>query len=343
MQSWQIRVAGGACEVRLGEPLEDVIERVGPRRVLVVTDSNVRAALGERLGGFDAVEVGLGEGAKTLATVEALYEAFLDRRLDRSSLVLGVGGGIVTDLAGFAAATFHRGLPFAFAPTSLLAQVDAALGGKNGVNFRAFKNLVGLIRQPEFVHIDPSVLATLPLREWRCGLSEVVKAAAVRDGALFARLEAQAEGLLATAPTAPEDLISAAVGVKLALVQEDETEQGPRTLLNFGHTLGHVLERAAGLAHGEAVAVGMVAASRLSVALGLLEAAAHDRLVALLMRLGLPVTASPEALREALAHLDSDKKRRGAELRWVLLAGLGRGVVHPLPLPAAAGLLGIRP
>ncbi len=341
MTERMLEARSGRCRILLGEGLEHLSRLVEGRRALLVTDAHVREALGARFPDGPCVQVGVGEGAKTLATVEALYEAFLEHELDRGCLVVGVGGGIVCDLVGFAASTYQRGLAFGFVPTTLLAQVDASIGGKNGVNLRGTKNLVGLVRQPAFVLVDPETLATLPPRELAYGMAELVKAAAVADGGLFARLEAEGERVMALEPGPLAACVAAAVEVKRRIVQEDEAEAGPRMLLNFGHTLGHALEKASGGAwsHGEAVAIGMVAAARASVALGHLPASEAHRLEALLERLGLPTAAAPEETARALKALRLDKKRRGGVVHAVLLEGLGRGIRVPLELDVLARLL----
>lgn len=322
----------GTCRILLGGRLEALAGLAGGRRTLVVTDPTVHLFQGHRFAGFDVVEIGLGEACKTLETVRSLYGAFLERELDRSCLVVGIGGGIVCDVAGFAASTFQRGLPFGFAPTTLLAQVDAAIGGKNGVNLEGYKNLVGVIRQPEFVLQDPSVLGTLPETELRCGFSEAVKTAAVGDRNLFEYLEAHAEEALRLEPEVIEKAIAGAAAVKVAVVGEDEAEQGRRMILNFGHTLGHALERSQGLPHGYAVSVGMAAAAALSVRAGLLPGGEAERLTDLLARFGLPLAAGPEAWDHVLEALSKDKKRRGDDVRLILLERLGEAAIRPFPL-----------
>jgi 3-dehydroquinate synthase len=210
--------------------------------------------------------------------------------------------------------------------------VDAAIGGKNGVNLEGYKNLVGLVRQPEFVLQDPSVLDTLPEEELRCGLAEAVKAAAVADRGLFEDLEAEAEAAIRLDPEVIGRVIRGAAAAKVAVVGEDETEQGRRMILNFGHTLGHAFEKSEGLRHGYAVSVGMAAAASLSVRAGLLSPEEAGRLEALLTRMGLPVAAEPKAWEGVLEALRKDKKRRGDEVRLILLERLGSAVVRPVPL-----------
>ncbi len=320
----------GDCQVRVG-PWEWLARAPTPRPTLLVTDETVRRLHGARFpDGVPVLTIGQGEESKTLETVAALYRGFLDAGLDRGGSVLGVGGGIVCDVASYAAATWMRGVDVGLVPTTVLAQADAGVGGKNGVNFGGTKNLVGTIRQPRFVHCAPEFLATLSRAEVQNGLAEVVKSAAIADAELFSFLEANVEALLAAEPATLTRAIEASLRVKVAVVEKDELEQGDRKRLNFGHTLGHALELARGLRHGEAVAVGMVFAARLSVERGLLPAGAVDRLVRLLEQLGLPTSFAPApALFEGLTR---DKKRAGKSVHMALLTAVGESVIQPVPL-----------
>jgi len=268
-----------------------------------------------------------GERYKRLDTVSTLYERFVEGGLDRSGTVLALGGGVVGDVAGFAAATYMRGVPFVQVPTTLLAMVDASVGGKTGVDLPQGKNLVGAFKQPALVLIDPEVLRTLPPVELRCGLAEIVKASIIGDPELFEYLEE---------PSAVEQdeilpyedwpwIIRRALAVKIAVVEEDPLERGRRAVLNLGHTVGHALERLSGytLRHGEAVSIGLIVAARLAVALGRGDATLPGRLATLLDRLGLPTSLphyDPAAIWEAM---QSDKKRRGQKLRFVLPRRIG--------------------
>jgi len=298
----------------------------------VVADAKVGPGLGPRLerslqaAGIQARRAGMaaGEGAKTLATVADLYHAFLAADLDRDGTVAALGGGVVGDVAGFAAATYLRGVRLVHLPTTLLAMVDAALGGKTGVDLPQGKNLVGAFHQPALVLADPAVLAGLPPSELRHGLAEVVKTALVGDARLLRLLE------IGGAPepgdaAAWTEIVTRCVRVKAALVGADPWDHGVRQRLNLGHTFAHGLEAAGGYAmpHGQAVAVGLVAACRLAARLGLAEDGLALEVEHVLRRLGLPVTAldsDPAAVWAAMAH---DKKRRGGRLRLVLPRALG--------------------
>jgi 3-dehydroquinate synthase len=289
-----------------------------------------------------------GDGSKTLAQASRLYEALLDAGADRSSVVVALGGGMVGDLAGFAAATLLRGLPFVQVPTTLLAMIDASLGGKTGVNLRRGKNLVGAFHQPRLVLADASVLRSLPRRVLAAGIAEVIKHGAIRDAALFELLERDLERVMALEDEGLVlEVLERAVRVKAVVVGLDEREVGLRMLLNLGHTLGHAVEALRGyrgVLHGEAVAMGMVFAARRSEALGSAPQGTAERLESLLRRAGLP-TELPDFPRSAyLAALRVDKKRRDARIRFVVLKGIGDADTVALRpeeiLPAGRGALG---
>lgn len=300
-------------------------------RVAIVTDPVVHqlhvSTLAQSLtaAGFDPVivEVPGGEATKTLTTVAQLYRRFLALRLDRSSPVLAMGGGVVSDVAGFAAATFWRGLPLVQVPTTLVAMVDASIGGKTGVNLPQGKNLVGVFYQPRTVLCDPATLTTLPPVELRCGLAEVVKTAVIADPLLFATLEA------AGCASPSTQIVRDAARVKAAIVAADPFEQGERITLNLGHTIGHALEVASHFRyrHGEAVSVGLVGAARLAAELGFCSPEVTDRVERLLKRIGLPVAYTGPKPAAVLARLKGDKKHRQGRLRWVLPVAIGKVVV----------------
>ena len=227
------------------------------RKVVIVTDPNVHRLYKEIINRYDYCLIGLGEPNKTLGTAGKLYGELLARGADRSTFLVGFGGGIVTDVTGFVASTYMRGLRFGFVATTLLAQVDASVGGKNGVNYEGYKNMVGTFNQPDFVLCDPTMLDTLPEREFRAGLAEVVKAAIIADADLFGRIERTTFEALRTDTDLLSDAVSAAIRVKADIVERDERESGDRRKLNLGHTLAHAIEKASNrMNHGEAVAVG---------------------------------------------------------------------------------------
>ena len=288
------------------------------------------------------VDVPDGDATKNLRQVEKLYHALLEARADRQSVLVALGGGMVGDLTGFTAATFLRGVPFVQVPTTVLAMVDASVGGKTGVNLREGKNLVGAFHQPRLVCVDIETLRSLPARERAAGFAEVVKKAAIWDAALFERLERDAERLMALDEEALVPVLARAVEIKAELVSRDEREQGVRRLLNFGHTLAHAIEALVGyrgLLHGEAVAIGMRYAAERSEALGAAPAGTAARLGALCSRFGLPEEPPRFGRSAYLEALRVDKKKRDSRIHFVVLEGVGSATTVPLlPSEVAAGL-----
>jgi 3-dehydroquinate synthase len=307
------------------------------RRALLVTDANVaaRAApIAEALAevGITATRavVPPGEPSKSLGCAADLYDDLVRLRADRHTAVVALGGGVIGDLAGFVAATYARGLPLLMVPTTLLAMVDSAVGGKVGVNHPRAKNIIGAFHQPVGVWIDTEALASLPPRELRCGLAEVIKYGVILDPGFFGELEANAAAIAAGDPAALRRIVAQSCRLKAEVVSKDEREEtGRRAILNFGHTVGHAVEAVAGystcIQHGEAVAIGMAAEARLAERLGWLEPATTARLVALIERFGLPTTIpdhlDPHALYEAMGR---DKKNQRGEIRFILPRALGR-------------------
>lgn len=334
-----LRGAGRVCRLRVGGRIEELDELTGGARRILLADETVLRLHGGRIpAGGPVVVVGEGEGAKTLANVERLYEELLRLEADRGTFLVGLGGGVVCDVTGFVAATYLRGLPVGFVPTTLLAQVDAAIGGKNGVNLRGFKNLVGTIRQPEFVLCDLGLLGTLPPRERKNGLAEVVKHALIADPALFSFLEENAAAASVLDPGVTPRLVRDSIAVKAAIVERDEREAGERRLLNFGHSFGHAIEKTTGVSHGEAVSAGMTVAVGLSVERGLLPRPEAERVFRLLDALGLPrrTRADADSVFEAMRK---DKKRSGNRIAFIFLERIGRGVAVEVAWEDLAGLL----
>jgi 3-dehydroquinate synthase len=312
-----------------------VRERVRDTRAFVVSDNNVVAharTVGQALAaaGFQVALAELlpGEAQKSLATAAFLYDRLLDLNADRRTLVTAVGGGVIGDLAGFVAATFARGLPLLMVPTTLLAMVDSAVGGKVAVNHPRAKNLIGTFHQPVGVWIDTAVLATLPPREYRSGLAEVVKYGVILDPELFAFLENNAEALLAREPEAVRFIVARCCRLKADIVEKDEREEtGLRMVLNYGHTFAHAFEAVAGYGawlHGEAVAAGMICASRLAQRRGLIPPEVTQRQVQLLRRFGLPTAPQRWPVEEVLCVMRSDKKALAGRLRFLLPLRLGK-------------------
>lgn len=291
----------------------------------------VRRSLAQAGYKVDQCELPEGEAHKRLATVEKIYDHMLEAKHSRQSAIIALGGGVIGDMAGFAAATLLRGIAFVQLPTTLLAMVDSSVGGKTGVDHPMGKNLIGAFWQPVFVGIDTAFLTTLPDAELRSGMAEVIKYGVIADAELFEYLEANVERALARDPAVLAHLITRSCQIKADVVGQDETESGLRAILNFGHTFGHAAEKLAnyqGLRHGEAVAMGMVAAARLAQRRGMITAEETGRLEALLKRAGLPTEMARHGAEDYWTAMGSDKKVKNGKIGFVLPTGLGRVEVH---------------
>ena len=339
-------VIGAGSLAQLGEQIRAQGIRAGTK-VLMVTNAVVQAHYGAtalaslQSAGLEAssLVIAAGEEQKNPATVSLIHDAALAHRLERGSLIVALGGGVVGDMAGFAAATWLRGSAVVQVPTTLLAMVDAAIGGKTGVNHPGGKNLIGAFHQPRLVLIDPTVLTTLPEREFRAGMAEVIKYGVIGDPELFAELEMAARrdpqaglaSLAAVGPELLELLLERSAAAKARVVAADEHEAGLRAILNYGHTLGHVVETLSGYGtwlHGEAVAIGMVAAGELSLAMGLWADEDQARQKRLIQAAGLPLRFPP-LQREALVQcLQGDKKVKAGQIRFVLPSAIGAVAIH---------------
>lgn len=313
-----------ASDLYLGSAAELLPRLLAGERVVAVSDAAIDRLHPGLLAPYDKILIGQGETIKTLKTVEQIHRRLIELGADRRSFVLAVGGGIVTDVAGFAASTYMRGVRFGFVSTTLLGQVDASVGGKNGVNVGGYKNMAGTFTQPRFVVCDASLLATLPVRELRAGLAEAVKAAVIGDAALFELLERCSFEELRGDAALLERIVEGAIRVKAQIVERDERETGDRRLLNLGHTLAHAIEKCSSqMNHGEAVAVGLRMIAAAAVRLGALPPADEERIVRLLDRLGF-APAPPVAVERLLKEVGRDKKSDGAQLHVVLPLAIGR-------------------
>lgn len=324
----QIEIQGNTSRSRIlvGESLERLSDYIPGKNVVIITDENVKALYGKSFPAFPVITIGMGEGIKTLQTASDIFQELLDMEAQRSTFIVGIGGGIVCDITGFIASTFLRGTGFGFVSSTLLSQVDASVGGKNGVNFKGYKNMVGTFNLPDFVICDMDLLKTLNERDVLCGFAEIVKHAAIEDAALFDYLELNHERALSLDSDVIEKLVYESVVIKSGVVSRDEKEKGERKKLNFGHTFGHAIEKTIGLPHGEAVSLGMVLAASLSVKKRLLSQAEADRITRLLAMYKLPtrITWDRSAIVDALKR---DKKRKEESIQFVLLEAIGKSVI----------------
>ena len=339
-RSYEIRVVSGqgpaAFGAFAGEALRASWAGRACRSALVVTDENLADKAGAYVEGLAGIGIGTslevipaGEASKSLDRAVGIYDRLVAIRADRHTCIVAAGGGVVGDLAGFAAATYARGLPLLMVPTSLLAMVDSSVGGKVGVNHPGAKNVIGAFHQPSGVWIDTGALATLPLRQFRCGMAEVVKYGVILDPEFYAYLEANDRAVIDRDPAAIRRIIARSCELKAGVVSEDEREEtGVRAVLNFGHTVGHAIEAVSGYGgrfqHGEAVAVGMVLESRIAARLGWVDANLGDRLAGLLARFGLPIEAPGLDVDSMILAMGLDKKNRGGKIRFVLPRRIGQ-------------------
>ncbi|MDA8137749.1 MAG: 3-dehydroquinate synthase [Desulfobacteraceae bacterium] len=331
MQEIIVQGQSGRSRILIGETLANLNRYLPDGRAIIITDENVARLYADQFPPVEVITIGSGETHKTMETLAQIFDRLIAAEADRSAFIVGIGGGIVGDVTGFAASTYMRGVRFGFVASTLLAQVDATVGGKNGVNFKGYKNMVGVFCQPEFVIIDIAMLKTLPPAEIACGLAEIVKHACIADAVYFDDIETHCDRIAALDATTMLRLVQRSVEIKAAVVNADERESGERRKLNFGHTLGHAFEKTLGISHGAAVSAGMVLASELSVRQGLLSPEEFERIKKLLSRLHLPTEL--EFDRAAVFDaLKKDKKRQRAQMHFVLLTGIGRSEVRSIAI-----------
>ena len=267
----EVKAESKKSQLLIGEKLSNLPQYIGDRKTIIVTDSNILKYYKDKLPqGIPVIEIGLGETHKTLKTIEFIMGKLVENEADRTTLLIAVGGGIVCDVAGFAASIYMRGLSFGFVSTTLLSQVDASVGGKNGVNYEGYKNMVGVFNQPDFVICDDEMLKTLDPEEFRSGFAEIIKAGAIKNAALFEYCKNNASKALKYDKETLTHMIYESVLMKAKVVEADEREKGERRLLNFGHTFAHAIEKKTGILHGKAVSMGMVLAAKASQSLGMI-------------------------------------------------------------------------
>ena len=313
--------------IAVGEKWTNVADYLPDGNSVIITDDNLRMHYGHLFPDFPVICVKPGEGSKSLVTVEQIAGELLDLGIDRSGFIIGIGGGVVCDLSGFIASVYMRGIGFGFISSSLLSQIDASVGGKNGVNTGLVKNVLGTFRQPDFVICDPAMLQTLPEEEFLSGLAEIIKIGAIMDPSLLDYIEANRSGILKREEKILDPVITRSVRLKASVVAEDEKESGSRMMLNFGHTYGHVIETVSSMKHGFAVASGMVLAAGISVEEGLLDKKSFNRLHKILDEFGLLLKykISSETLYQKIS---GDKKKKGDEIGFVLIGPPGKATIR---------------
>jgi 3-dehydroquinate synthase len=324
-----IYTANHKSEILIGEKWTNFRKFVPGNGTVIITDDNILSLYGKNFFGFPVISITPGEKSKKLEVIGDLAGKLLNLGIDRNGFIVGIGGGVVCDIAGFLGSVYMRGVGFGFVSTSLLSQVDASVGGKNGVNVGPVKNIVGIFRQPEFVICDQEILKTLPDDEYLSGLAELIKNSVIGDAGLFSEIEQKIEPVLKRDPELLAKLIIKSVDFKASVVREDEKETGIRMLLNFGHTFGHAIEAHTGLKHGFAVAAGMIIAADISVHLGILLPVERNRLYNLLDSFKLLVNykISYDQMNEFVSR---DKKKSGASVNFVLLEKAGKAIVKKI-------------
>ncbi len=304
-------------------------ELVDRKRSLIITDENIFAVHRRQFGDWPTIVIKAGEEYKTQDTINLIIAKLIECQADRKSFVVGIGGGVITDLTGYAASVYMRGIKFGFMPVSILAMVDAAIGGKNGIDVGSYKNLVGTINQPEFLLYDYSFLQSLPQQEWINGFAEIIKHACIKSNTLFRHLERHSISSFQNDLSLLGELIKENAAIKSNVVVNDEFEKGERRLLNFGHTWGHAIETTYQLPHGHAVSIGMMMACKLSEKLtGFKET---NRVEQLLQQYNLPVSLDVDK-QKAIELLKMDKKKDSASMNYVLLEDIGKAVVMNIPM-----------
>jgi len=345
MHTVNVELGDRSYNIEIGTSLEKTGGRLMGlglgRKMALITNPTVKKLYGQRVidslkaAGYlvMSIEIPDGEQFKNLDWANAIYTALLTNFFDRTSALVALGGGVIGDLTGFAAATFMRGVPFVQVPTTLLAMVDSSVGGKTGVNHPMGKNMIGAFHQPKKVLMDLSVLASLPKEEFLSGMAEVIKYGVIRDAEFFEYLDTNREKILALDPDALEQVIQRSCEIKAGVVSRDEREGGLRAILNYGHTVGHALETAESytIRHGHAVAIGMVIAARLAQKTGLCDASVPGRVEMLIRSYGLPtdptVLSRKPSARELMGIMQGDKKAEGGKVKFVLPKKIGEVIV----------------
>lgn len=336
MELLKCKTDSGLSEIYIGLAWEKVKELIDPAKTIIISDSNIRDIYHKNFPESTLLIINPGEKSKSLKTVEAIIADMLKLEVDRSWFLLGIGGGVVSDITGFVASIYLRGINFGIVSTSLLSQVDASTGGKTGVNSSGYKNTIGSFNQPEFVICDPLLLKTLPDDEFKSGLGELVKHALILDEKLFSYLEKSYSEVEKNNTVLLEDLVTRSIKIKLSVVQKDEKELGPRRLLNFGHTIGHAIESVTHQKHGIAIAMGMYFSALYSCEKEYISGSEFERIRSLLMNLDL-ISDKPVLISDYLAPVLRDKKRETDLLHFVVLKGIGKSDIEDISIRALMG------
>lgn len=336
MKKKSVQFSSSKVDFYFDAKFSDLKSLTGQQHTILITDENIFQAHEKKFKGWNTIVLNAGEQYKVQETINEIFEQLIHFGADRKTWLVGIGGGVITDITGFVAATYMRGVRCGFIPTSILAMVDASIGGKNGIDIGPYKNLIGTIRQPEFLLYDFQFLKSLPNEEWVNGFAEVIKHACIKDAKMFNTLSEKSISYYQKNKKALSELIQQNASIKIKVVKNDEFEQGERRLLNFGHTLGHAIENIYQLPHGHAISIGMVEAAKIAASL---KGFKHtDKIKAVLEQYGLPTQLSYEK-EKALNVLKMDKKRERSSMNYILLDKIGKGVVEFIPMTQLTQLI----
>jgi len=337
MKKLTFKFSTSSIELHLASGISQLKKITDSKTTVLITDENVYNAHAKRFKGWNTIVLKPGEEFKVQATVDAVIEKLIEMEADRTTTLVGVGGGVITDITGYAASVYMRGVRFGFVPTSILGLADASIGGKNGIDVGVYKNMVGLIRQPSFILHDMVFLNSLPQAEWENGFAEIIKHACIKDAAMFTELERNSLKKYQNRQKSICELIQRNAQIKIKVVQRDEFEKRERRLLNFGHTLGHALETQYELLHGQAISIGMTYACHISEQLAGFRQT--ERVVSVLERYNLPTYANFNK-QKVFDVLKMDKKRERGEMNYVLLEKIGKGVLKTISLKQLEKIIG---
>ena len=340
MDTIEINNYGLSSSIFIESSLDRLNKLLPSSNVIIVIDDLVNSIYGDLFSAYKRIAVHSGETVKTLDTVVDITAKLIELEADRHTFILGVGGGIVCDITGFVASTYMRGVRFGFLPTTLVAQVDAAIGGKNGVNFQRFKNIIGTFNQPEFVLCDVRFLKTLPERELNAGFAEIIKYGLISDKSIIEDVDQNHSLYMNCDQNAFAELILKCVTIKANVVNQDVNEKGLRKILNFGHTIGHAIEKiSSDYIHGEAISIGMVIAMKISESEGNISGSDTKRICALLQKYKLPVAIDKQLFPSLITSLTADKKRNESLIDFVVLKQFGEAVILTISFTELSGLL----
>ncbi len=326
--------------IHIKESLEGLLEQLKGLKTIMIIDENVNNLYPNLLPNIPKIVIEAREQNKTLETVAKIYEQLIELQADRHTFLLGIGGGIICDITGFVASTYMRGIRFGFVATTLMAQVDAAIGGKNGVNIQKNKNMVGTFSLPEFVWCDLSMLKTLPIRERNAGIVEVIKYGLIADNELLSNIDEISETTNNIETDTYKKILEICISIKTSIIQRDPLEKAERKILNFGHTLGHAIEKNSSLFnHGEAVGIGILAAMGISHQKGNISKDEITKTEQMLQRFNLPITMDRSLLKKSVESITSDKKRNGDHLDFIILSKIGKASVKSFEINELKTLL----